>query len=81
MSVSLSPQVIARRGVASVTVKEALVPILQEEEEKLLHKLDVCPPILDQLLDIRADLRAIRRIRQQIDTAITAYDSLGSAEG
>jgi hypothetical protein len=70
----ISEAQLARRGIASVTIKEALIPILEAEIEKLLNAMEKCPAELQNFLDIRGDLRAVRNIQRQLDASIRSYE-------
>ena len=67
-----------RRGVAALTVRDALLPIIQREQERLLSLLDVAEPKLEILLDLRSDLRSNRRILKQLQSLIGSGESADS---
>mgnify|MGYP001602122929 FL=1 len=55
-----------REGVAADTIRQALLPVIERDFEQALLRLDQAKSY-EELLDARADLRAIRTIMRQLD--------------
>ena len=78
MLLSLTKEGLVRRGVAAVTMKEALSPIFESETERLVRELENAPTDMNVLLSIRADLRSITRIKRQLDQFISEFETASS---
>lgn len=59
-----------RRGVGAGTLASVLSPIIDKKVDDLLTALDACEPELNQLLDIRAKLAAVRSIKKDLQRAM-----------
>lgn len=56
----------AELGVSAGTVVEALEPIMDRRLGQLLDKLQQCPPELGPILDIKAQIGEVWRIRKEM---------------
>ena len=70
----ISEEELIRRGVASITIRDALDPIIQEMLKRMLHKLITCAPTLEQLLEVRGEAKVLVNITEHLDSNIRAYD-------
>jgi hypothetical protein len=55
---------IRQQGVGAATILHVALPEINRQMEALLVALDQCEPQLEKLLELRAELRVIRRFRK-----------------
>lgn len=65
----ISTEALMRKGVASQTIKDILIPIVISEKEKLLQRLAQAVSQEDLLL-AKAEARTILALQRQLDTNI-----------
>ena len=72
------------RGIGSETLLRILGPLLDSHLETLLNALDQAPVSLENLLDLRAQIKVYRSLKRELDQAIylgiEANQKLGGAK-